>query len=136
MESDALGPNSPTASMAPSQPGAVCELPSTKDIRVQRKKPAPKLQPTPIETTAPFSGLGSKSRIARAVAPNVSVFVPDNAAPEMIPQLVPDANPSDEGLGVLGMVSTRNTDEFWGVATQEHISGKQVFIHLHYFSFY
>lgn len=80
------------------------------------------MQPAPIETTAQFSGLGSKARIARAVAPNVSIFVPETAAPDTMPQLVPDAFPSAEDLGVIGMASTRNTDEFWGVATQEHTS--------------
>ncbi|KZP09011.1 hypothetical protein FIBSPDRAFT_873970, partial [Athelia psychrophila] len=61
---------------------------------VQRKKAAPRVQPAPIETTAPISGLDSKARIARTVAPNVSVFVPDAAAPTTMPQLVPDARPS------------------------------------------
>lgn len=162
MDSD-VGPNLSTADLNPSQPGAVCQLPSTKDIHVQRKKAAstsvlatplfsrtpppgpvssermplprpprpyrsilaPRVQPAPIETTASFTSLGSKARIAREVAPNVSIFIPDapNAGPATMPQLVPDAGPSED-LGASGMASTRNTDEFWGAAPQEHVSEK------------
>lgn len=123
-------PSAPESLPLPRPPRPTKRAAPPRSPSPDRPRP-PKLTPAPIETTAAFSGLDSKARIARAVAPNVSVFVPDapSAGPETMPQLVPDAS-ADEDLG--GGASTRNTDEFWGgslelpgaddyePATQEH----------------
>ncbi|KAF7977158.1 hypothetical protein HWV62_4581 [Athelia sp. TMB] len=78
--------------------------------------PPPRVQPAPIETTAAFSSLGVKNRIAKEVAPNISIFMPHEmqSVPDAMPELVPNTLQGTDGQEA----SNRNTDVSWG----DHLS--------------
>ncbi|KAF7977054.1 hypothetical protein HWV62_4832 [Athelia sp. TMB] len=86
--------------------------PLPRPPRPYKVVPPPRVQPAPIETTAAFSNLGVKTRIAKEVAPNISVFMPHEmqSAPDAMPELVPNTSQGVDGPEA----SNRNTDVSWG----------------------
>ncbi|KAF7977060.1 hypothetical protein HWV62_4844 [Athelia sp. TMB] len=102
-------------SSAPSLPEAA-PLPRPPRVpRPQKVIAPPRVRQSLIKPTAEIGGLDVNTQTATEIAPNISVFVPDemqsvqDAMPELVPNAAQDIDSQD--------MSNCNPDEFWGSHT-------------------